>query len=181
MGKFTFPSGLGLRCSLRLRTPNARLAAGCPEVRVPGWVEAETCQELPGVCTHIAVFFYWFKISVSWAESEISSFCSWWCGETEGCHLSEIWSFCFSEPHFLEVELRIVFQKWNKSSGLSWSCTCLKPALSSLDPDILCCAHLSCSSEWILSWGDPRLVGPGILLGSRQRWAAPWGTGATPL
>lgn len=46
--------------------------------------------------------------------------------------------FCFSRPHFHEAELSTGFQQPNKSSGLSWSCTCLKPVPSSLDLDLLC-------------------------------------------
>jgi len=64
----------------------------------------------------------------------------------------------FPGPHFLAVKLNTGgFPQLDKSSGLSWSCTCLKPVPSSPDRDTLCIsflgAHspLTCLSQWVSS------------------------------
>lgn len=54
----------------------------------------------------------------------------------------------FPGPHFLAVELNTGgFPQLDKSSGLSWSCTCLKPVLSSPDLDTLCFSFLGAHSS----------------------------------
>lgn len=64
----------------------------------------------------------------------------------------------FSGPHFLSVKLNIGgFLQLDKSSGLSWSCTCLKPVPSSPDLDTLCFyflgarSPLTCLYQWVSS------------------------------
>lgn len=56
-------------------------------------------------------------------------------------------STIFLDPHFLSVKLDIGgFPQLDKSSGLSWSCTCLKPVPSSPDLDTLCFYFLGAHS-----------------------------------